>query len=66
MENQGFQTASLNQAIPNSWTTNEMIPIFEALKNLQFGSVEIFLQNGKVVQVDRKEKIRIDKEKTRS
>ena len=66
MENQGFQTASSNRATPPSWTAHEMNSIFDALKNLQFGSVEIFLQHGKVVQVDRKEKIRIDKEKNRS
>lgn len=32
--------------------------IAEALKNIQFGAVEITLHNGQVVQIERKEKIR--------
>lgn len=32
--------------------------IAEALKSIQFGTVEITLHNGQVVQVERREKIR--------
>jgi hypothetical protein len=32
--------------------------VAEALKNLQFGAVEITLHNGQVVQIERKEKFR--------
>jgi hypothetical protein len=36
--------------------------ILEALKGLRYGSVEITLQNSKVVQIERKEKKRLDKD----
>jgi hypothetical protein len=36
--------------------------ILEALKGLRYGSVEITLQNSKIVQIERKEKRRLDKD----
>ncbi len=33
--------------------------IAEALRSIQFGAVEIILHNGQVVQIERKEKIRL-------
>ena len=32
-----------------------------ALREIGFGSVEIFINDGKVVQIERREKIRFDK-----
>jgi hypothetical protein len=34
--------------------------ISDAIKGIRFGSIEITVQDGKVVQVERKEKIRIN------
>ena len=36
--------------------------ILEALKGLRYGSIEITLQNSKVVLIERKEKKRFDKD----
>jgi hypothetical protein len=33
----------------------------KALEDLRFGSVEIVVQDGRVVQIERREKIRLDK-----
>ena len=37
--------------------------IVEALGGLRFGSVEIVIQDGRVVQIERKEKFRLDTRK---
>lgn len=34
--------------------------ILEAVRNVEFGSVEITVHNGRVVQVERREKIRLN------
>ena len=34
--------------------------IKQALENLKFGSVEITVHDGKVVQIERKEKVRLN------
>ena len=36
--------------------------IFAAITSLRYGSVEIIVQDSKVVQIERKEKIRFNKE----
>lgn len=36
-----------------------------ALRGLQFGSVEMILHDGKVVQIERKEKVRIEQDNPR-
>lgn len=40
------------------WRLSDLGPVLEALKGIRYGSVEIFVQDGKLVQIDRKEKIR--------
>jgi len=35
--------------------------ILPAISSIQYGSVEVVIQNSKVVQIDRKEKFRFDK-----
>ena len=35
--------------------------ILEALRGLQFGSVEITVHDGRVVQLDRRERVRIER-----
>jgi hypothetical protein len=36
--------------------------ILQALKNLRFGSVEIIVHDSKVVQIERREKVRVELE----
>jgi hypothetical protein len=36
--------------------------ILEDLKNIKFGSVEIFIHDGQIVQIEKKEKIRFEKQ----
>ena len=40
--------------------------ILRALQEIRFGSVEIVIHDSKVVQIERKEKIRIDKDSSRT
>jgi len=39
--------------------------ILQALKNLRFGSVEIIVHDSKVVQIERREKVRVELESPR-
>lgn len=41
-----------------SWKLADLMPVLEALQGLRYGSVEIFVQDGKLIQIDRREKIR--------
>lgn len=41
-----------------TWKLSDLGPVLEALQGLRFGSVEIFVQDSKLIQIDRKEKIR--------
>lgn len=40
--------------------------ILQALQEIRYGSVEIIIHDSQVVQIERKEKIRIDKDSSRS
>jgi len=40
------------------WKLSELTPVLEALRGIRFGSIEIFVQDSRLVQIDRKEKIR--------
>jgi len=39
---------------------NDVRKVFDAIKGLRFGSVEITVYEGRIVQVERKEKIRLN------
>jgi hypothetical protein len=39
---------------------NDVRKVLEAIKGLRFGSVEITVHEGRIVQVERKEKIRLN------
>ncbi|MEP6890248.1 MAG: YezD family protein [Nitrospirota bacterium] len=39
--------------------------ILQALQEIRYGSVEIIIHDSQVVQIERKEKIRIDKDSSR-
>ena len=53
-----IQSQEHNQDIANK--------ILLAIKDLRFGSVEIVIHDSKVVQIERKEKIRIDTNSSRA
>jgi hypothetical protein len=40
------------------WKLSDLTPILEALRGVRYGSVELFIQDHRLVQIDRKEKIR--------
>ncbi len=42
----------------HEWRLTELAPVLEAMRGLRFGSVEIFIQDSKLIQIDRREKIR--------
>ena len=35
--------------------------ILAAIKSIRYGSVEIFIQDSKIIQIERKDKVRFDK-----
>ena len=47
-----------NHASTREWKLSELAPVLQALQGMRFGSVEIFIQDSHLVQIDRKEKIR--------
>lgn len=50
----------------NNFTESEkrlLQQILNALKSIRYGCVQIYIQDSKVVQIDKTEKIRLDKEK---
>lgn len=46
------------------WSPDIEQEILRAVRNLRFGSVEIIVHDSKVVQIERKEKIRLDKDRS--
>ena len=40
------------------WKLSDLLPVLDALNGLKFGSVEVFIQDSRLVQIDRREKIR--------
>jgi hypothetical protein len=59
---------STQQRVIQSQEHNEDIAhkILLAIKDLRFGSVEVVIHDSKVVQIERKEKIRIDTNSSRT
>lgn len=49
-------------ATPREWTPDIEQQILHAIRDVRYGSVEIIIHNSKVVQIERKEKIRFDRE----
>jgi hypothetical protein len=46
------------QKSERTWKLADLMPVLEALQGLRYGSVEVFVQDGRLVQIDRREKIR--------
>jgi hypothetical protein len=59
---------STQQRVTQSQEHNHDIAhrILLAMKDLRFGSVEVVIHDSKVVQIERKEKIRIDTDSSRA
>jgi hypothetical protein len=59
---------STQQRVIQSQEHNQDIAhrILLAIKDLRFGSVEIIIHDSKIVQIERKEKIRIDTDSSRT
>ena len=45
--------------MPQSSDTDQLQQILEDLKKIKFGSIEIIVHNGQIVQIEKKEKIRL-------
>jgi hypothetical protein len=48
-------------AFRKEWTASDLAPILDALRGLRFGSVELIIQDYKLIQIDRNEKFRPQK-----
>jgi hypothetical protein len=46
--------------VPNGGTAQTTGKILEALRGLRFGAVEIVVHDGRIVQIERKEKLRLN------
>jgi len=60
-----MQGQIVNQLLPNTMngSLREIISeIVSALNSIRYGSVEITVHNSKVVQIEKKERVRFDKE----
>ncbi|GEM_PF-2995158 len=44
--------------VRKGWTVADLAPVVEALRGLRYGSVELIIQDYRLIQIDRKEKIR--------
>jgi hypothetical protein len=63
MASKGLLNMSAQQRVIQSQEHNQEIAqkILLAIKDLRFGSVEVVIHDSKVVQIERKEKIRIER-----
>ena len=53
---------NVNQTLENSKSTAQPLPlaaIEDAVKSIRFGVVQIIVQDGRVIQIDKTEKIRL-------
>jgi hypothetical protein len=46
---------------PDPWNRDLEKIVKEALKSVQFGTITLVVQDGRVIQVDKNEKIRVDR-----
>ena len=68
MAREDLLNMSTQQRVIQSQEQNQDIAqkILLAIKDLRFGSVEVVIHDSKVVQIERKEKIRIDSNSSQS
>lgn len=54
--------ASIPHASATGWIENRILDeIAQALQGLRFGSVEVIVHDGKVTQIERREKLRLQR-----
>ena len=41
---------------------NATVAVLEAIRSIRFGSVEVIIHDGRIVGIERREKVRIDKD----
>ena len=51
----------MSQPIPDPWNRDLERLVREALSSIRFGTVSLVVQDGRVIQVDKSEKIRINR-----
>jgi len=51
----------MSQAGPEPWNSNLEQLVRAALASIRFGTVTLVVQDGRVIQVDKNEKIRLNK-----
>jgi len=51
----------MSQPSPESWSRDLERLVREALTSIRFGTVTLVVQDGRVIQVDKNEKIRLNK-----
>jgi hypothetical protein len=51
----------MSQPIPDPWNRDLERLVREALTSIRFGTVSLVVQDGRVIQVDKSEKIRINR-----
>jgi len=53
-------TQAITPPSPTGLDERVLQRVADALKDLRFGSIEVVVHDGKVVQIERREKVRID------
>lgn len=51
----------MSQSVPEIWSRDLERLVHEALASIRFGTVTLVVQDGRVIQVDKSEKIRLGK-----
>ncbi len=51
----------MSQPIPEPWSRDLERLVREALTSIRFGTVTLVVQDGRVIQVDKNEKIRLNR-----
>jgi hypothetical protein len=57
----GFGVVNRNRDSNQDQVGNPDVEILRAIHSLRFGSVEVVIHNGQVVQIEKKEKVRFEK-----
>ena len=54
-------TRANGESLPGGITEEEAKKVLSALGGLRYGAVEVVVHDGRVVQIERKEKVRLDR-----
>lgn len=53
--------AGKGESLPGGVTAAEAAKVLGALGGLRYGAVEVVVHDGRIVQIERKEKVRLDR-----